>query len=644
MCGFLGVLDLRGDPRRRTSSDDPEAGVLLHRGPDACGSYSDGDLVMRHRRLSIIDVAGGHQPLFNEDRSVCIAYNGEIYNYRELTRELQALGHRFETHSDTECIVHAYEEYGRDCVNRLRGMFAFAIWDKRSRTLFLARDRLGIKPLYLASHNGTYWFASEIKGILQQMDRPREIDPVALASFIDLTYIPAPWTIYKGIRKVEPGTTVEIDARGERVRRYWDLQFDPDHSTGEERFAAEIRQMLDRAVEMRLISEVPLGAFLSGGVDSGAIVGLMQGRENEPTATFTIGYGGETGGFLDERGYARQVAERYGCRHTEQEIVPRFEELIDEIVGSFDEPFADSSAIPSYYVSQTARRRVTVALSGLGGDELFGGYERHLGFALSRHYQRLPALIREGLVRRLVEALPERRDGHYTVNHLKRFVRAASLPTAPRYLTMVSTMSRRGYQGLFNNPAEWRHAFEESAAHLRSVVDDAPAEDPLDKIFYYDLKTYLPEDILACTDRMSMRHSLEVRVPFLDHELVELAARVPHALKIRRGRKKHILRRAVEDLLPPEVFRHRKQGFIGPMTKWLQHDLRPHVERVLSAERLDVHGLFSPGAVREILDEHFSGSNNNEKLIWSLFMFQEWHRRYIEHAEIPGRPAEAGGS
>lgn len=631
MCGIFGVVSLNEhlDGERYDLPNKTE--ILERRGPDDFGYFMDSCVYLGHRRLSIIDLSTGRQPISNEDGTVCVVFNGEIYNFMDIRGDLEAKGHHFRTNSDTEVIVHAYEEWGKACVKRFRGMFAFALWDSKKRLLFIARDRLGIKPLFYAQIGDTLYFASEMKAMLQYNDFPREVDFDGLAAYFTLGYIPAPLTIFKDIRKLLPGHTMEVADGQVKVEKYWDLYFEPDFSKSESYFMDGFLGLFEEAVKLRLISDVPLGAFLSGGVDSGAVVGVMSKLCSEPVRTFNIGFGGEVGGYLDERGYAREVASRYKAIHTEHEVLPNPQEIISEIVEAFDEPFADHSTIPSYYVSKITRQYVTVALSGLGGDENFGGYERYLGFKMSSLYNFLPQYIREKVIREIVERIPERADGHYTVNHLKRFVRAASLLEGNRYFNFMHMLGKDRSSALFSEPDLVGGGFERCKDTILGYFNGSNASSPLDKVFYTDIKTYLPEDILACTDRMSMWHSLEVRVPFLDHKLMEFCATIPNTLKIRLWDKKHILKRAVSKLLPKSVLNHRKQGFVGPMTTWLRKDLKPYTQEVLCDGNLDKHGLFNKGVVNNILDQHFSRAEINDKLIWSLIIFQVWYELYVEN-------------
>ena len=566
MCGIFGILSMEGKLDRIRFRIPNETSILEHRGPDDFGNFIDGQVYLGHRRLSIIDLASGGQPIFNEDQTSCVVFNGEIYNFQEIKSELEARGHHFTTNSDTEVIIHAYEEFGEKCIDRFRGMFAFAIWDDRNQVLFLARDRLGIKPLFYALHEGVFYFASEMKAILQYRDFPREIDQDGLASYFSLSYIPAPLTIFKHIRKLLPGHFLEIRGGKVRTSQYWDVSFNPDRSKKQDYFVDGFIDILEEAVKLRLISDVPLGAFLSGGIDSGTIVALMSRFTTEPVRTFTVGFGGNIGGYLDERQYATQVASKYDTFHSEYEAFPNFQCIVEDIIKAFDEPFADHSTIPTYYISKAARESVKVALSGLGGDELFGGYERYLGLKLSNLYNLLPKMVREKIIKEVIEKLPERADGHYTVNHIKRFIRSASLPHGVRYYKFSTVLGDDKEESFFSEPEKYRENLDYCQELFLRYFNRLNPCEPLDRVFYTDIKTYLPEDILACTDRMSMWHALEVRVPFLDHKLVEFCATIPSEMKIRLWDKKYILKKALLNVLPRDVLTHRKQGFEGPMT------------------------------------------------------------------------------
>jgi len=629
MCGIFGIVGARvnaGLLKRATDS-------LAHRGPDDSGFFIDDGVGLGHRRLSIIDLEGGHQPMYNEDGSLCIVFNGEIYNFPELHDRLVLKKHRFQTRSDTETILHAYEEWGEDCVERLRGMFAFAIWDRREKKLFVARDRFGIKPLFYAEHGDTFYFASEMKAILADPTIRRELDEIALACFFSLAYIPDSMTIFKVIRKLLPGHTLTRQGGRTRIRKYWDIAYVPDRARNEEYFINRFMELFHESIKIHLVSDVPLGAFLSGGIDSSIVVAMMSMVTNKPVNTFCMGFGGNAGGYMDERGYAKMVATKYNTNHKEYEILPEPEGMLDKIVRSFDEPFADDSTIPSYFVCKIARQHVTVAESGLGGDEAFAGYERYLGLRARSYYRGLPPLIRERLIRRFIDGLPERPDGHYTVNHMKRFVRSSSQDDGEAYYGYLTRLNPAIQGRLFSDSSRFSKYLEAPRELILDYFRSIPMEDNRDNLnraFYCDTKTYLPEDILAVTDRMSMHHALEVRVPFLDHPLMEFCATIPPEMKMKWFRKKYLMKKALRDILPRPVLDHRKQGFVGPMTQWLKNDLKAYTTETLSEKNLKRHGLLNHEAIRSILEEHFSGREIHDTLIWSLLVFHKWFELYIE--------------
>jgi asparagine synthase (glutamine-hydrolysing) len=625
MCGIAGIYDLSW--HAPFPAVERMVSALHHRGPDDRGFHASPSLAMGMTRLSIIDLVSGHQPISSEDGAVTVVCNGEIYNHLELRRELEAKGHRFRTRSDVEVIVHLYEDLGVQCLERLRGMFGAAIWDERRQKLVLARDRLGIKPLFYASHNGRVLFASEIKAIAQSGEVPLRLDYHALDRYLTLGYIPSPLTIYREIRKLEPGHMVVCEGGRVELQRYWRLTAAPDHTGDEPELARRFLDLFSDAVRSHLMSDVSLGAFLSGGVDSSLLVAIMSEHASEPVKTFTIGFGGQAGGYLDERGYARALSRRYGTAHTEFEVRPDLESILDEAVSTFDEPFADDSVIPTFHICRLAREHVTVALTGLGGDELFGGYERHLGAKLSGAYDRVPRVLREHVVAPLVGRIPERQDGHYTVNHLKRFVRAAALPPARRYLS---------YGAVFSDKMKRRVCSAETLGRLqeRDTADDTQffdrsPGDGVQRALYHDIHTYLPEDVLALSDRVSMRYGLELRVPFLDHALVEFCAAIPSRLKIRAFTKKYLLKRAAAPLLPPDILNHRKQGFASPMSAWMRTDLEPYVRETLSPARLARHGFFDHDAVGDLIDAHMTRREANDRQLFALIMFQKWHERFM---------------
>ena len=634
MCGICGIFNYGSHEPVSLEQLQAMNDTLRHRGPNDEGRYTDVDLGLAMRRLSIIDIGGGKQPIHNEDRTIWIVFNGEIFNYPKLKRYLEGKGHTFYTRSDTETIVHLYEEHGDDCVNYLRGMFAFALWDGPSRSLLLARDRVGIKPLfYCDTGKGELLFSSEPKALLASPKVSRDMDLQGLDAYFAYGYIPAPLSIYRSIRKLPAGHVMKIRRSDSSIRKYWDLYFRPERGKPESYFVGKFEEIFSEAVKMRLISEVPLGAFLSGGIDSGLVVAYMAEAMNDRLHTFSVGFSGNVGGYLDERPYARMVAERYRCEHRELLLEPRVETILDDIVESFDEPFADDSVIPSYYICETSSRDLTVALTGLGGDELFAGYERHLGFRISLLYDYLPSALSKGILAPIIEVLPELKNGHYTVNHLKRFVRASHLPLPERYaryMTMLNPDERaRLYQPDIAEAIDYRATEELMTAYFRA---DDNALDPLDKMFYQDIKTYLPEDILTLTDRIGMRHSMELRVPFTDHVLIEMCATIPAEMKMKRMQKKALLKSIAAAKLPRPVLAHRKQGFASPMAQWLKTDLKSCSDDLLLSETKNNSDILRKSEIREMIADHMRGRELNDKRIFALIMFQKWCERSTKSA------------
>lgn len=630
MCGIVGAFSLDG----RTAVDrgviETMNATLIHRGPDSSGVFEDGGHIgLAMRRLAIIDVAGGDQPIANEDESIWVVFNGEIYNFATLRGELEHRGHRFATYSDTEVLVHGYEEWGDAFVTRLRGMFAFALWDSRRHRLLLARDRVGIKQLFYAKVGEQLIFGSEIKALLAHPRVERHLRPGAVNQFLTYLYVPEPMTMFAGIDELRAGHLLVAERGAFDVRPYWQLRYDPDPTMSLDDAAEGLRHHLDEAVRVRLVSEVPLGAFLSGGVDSGSVVALMAKHSNSPVKTFSVGYasGGEE---FDERVFARELAEHYQTEHYELEMKPDVVEIAERLVRAFDQPHADSSAIPNWYLSRFTREHVTVALSGLGGDEIAAGYERHRGAILAEHLRWLPRWMLQGLIQPIVERLPDPSSGNQWPQRAKRFVRAAALPFDERFFEMLAQLSRSERSKILTPEVLEQIELDDPAAHYHELLRGVDGADPLNRALFADLRLYVPGDLLTLTDRISMAHSLEVRVPFLDHELLEFAARIPPAYKLRRMERKHILKRAVADLLPREFFRRRKMGFTPPLTVWFRNELRDFVEDTLNKSAISQTGVFRYDAVRQILDAHFDRRANFDNQIWALITFTLWHERYLE--------------
>jgi asparagine synthase (glutamine-hydrolysing) len=622
MCGICGFVSFAGWSGGMLQAMND---VIVRRGPDGEGSLLAGGVGLAMRRLAIIDVAGGAQPVYNEDRSVAVVYNGEIYNFKALRAGLIARGHQFRTQSDTEVIVHLYEERGAELVRELEGMFAFALWDARKETLLLARDRLGIKPLFIARLAGGILFGSEMKSLLASGLVPPQIDWQAVDQFLAYTFIPAPRTIYRDIRKILPGTTLSIGPGGEMSERpFWQVPDAQAVPRTQAEWVARVDSSLQRAVESHLVSDVPIGAFLSGGIDSGLMVAMMAAASERPVETFTVGFAQSGPAFIDERVYARMIAKRYRLNHHEINVEPHVADIIGDIVAAFDEPFSDDSVIPSYYVSQEARRFVKVALTGLGGDELFGGYRRHLGVRVGDHYGRVPGWLREQVLDPLIRRLPEPKSSADVIDHLKRFSRSSSQPPSMRYQDSMTSLPAAERSRLYLKEAAAHINLAATAATLTDTFDGFQHGTSVDRALKTDLRCYLPDDILTLTDRLSMWHSLELRVPYLDHRLVEEVMTIPSRLKIRGLNQKHILKQVASRWLPEPVIRHRKQGFEAPMGRWLRGPLKPLLQDTLTRAAVQECGIFDWAQIERLHSEHLSGARKHSKLLFSLLMFHLW--------------------
>jgi asparagine synthase (glutamine-hydrolysing) len=634
MCGIVGIFDTRERRPVEAALIERMNQRQFHRGPDEGGMHCEPGIGLGHRRLSIIDLSSGQQPLFNEDGSVVVVFNGEIYNYQDLVKELTALGHTFRTHSDTEAIVHAWEQWGEECVQRFRGMFAFAIHDRNRETLFLARDRFGKKPLYYSLlPNGRLIFSSELKALLEVSDVSHEVDPTAVEDFFAYGYVPDPKSILRSVRKLPPAhvLTWRRGAREVHPREYWDLTFDAGAAMKESDATRELVDRLREAVRIRLISEVPLGAFLSGGVDSSAVVSMMAGISREPVKTCSISFGDPK---FNEANYAREVADRYHTDHRVQQVESDDFDLLDKLAEIYDEPFADSSAIPTYRVCELARRNVTVALSGDGGDEVFAGYRRYRWHVYEERVRsRFPQFLRGPLFGFLGRAYPKA-DWAPKVFRAKTTFQALARDSLAGYFHSVSVMSDEVRRPLYT-PA-FRRALDgyEAIETLRAHVGRTPADDPLSRAQYLDFKTYLPGDILVKVDRASMAHALEVRAPLLDHELVEWAARLPSALRFTNGEPKYIFKRAMEPFVSKDILYRPKMGFAVPLASWLRGPLRERVRASLLGPGLAETGWFDRAALERMVSQHESGMRDHSAALWSLMMFEACQRRLVSGRKL----------
>src|SRR5579872_287887 len=639
MCGIAGLIGREGETvtveqvKRMTDR-------IVHRGPDDEGIYAKGNVGLGMRRLSIIDLAGGQQPIFNEDGSVVVVYNGEIYNFLELRQELASRGHKFRTHSDTEMIVHLYEEMGADCVTRLRGMFAIALYDVKRDSLLLARDRLGKKPLYYALHEGRFFFGSEIKAMLAAAPELAEVNPEGVLQFFYYGYIPDPYSAFRGIQKLASGYLAEYKGRELKVRQYWDVPaYGVNDPGSDEACLEEMERRLAEAVRLRMISDVPLGALLSGGVDSSIVVALMARESSAPVKTFSIGFSKAD---FNEGEYARVAAERFGTEHHELVVDPDITETLNRLTGMMEEPFGDSSMIPTFYVSEMARRHVTVALSGDGGDELFAGYDRYVVNLKRQRFEVIPNWVGEAFRNHVYPRLPLDVKG-------RKLAWNITLKSRDRYLDGVSFFPAvERDRGIFSDDfAANARRLSDPFRQFENYYDQAPASDLLSRLMYLDTKTYLTGDILTKVDRMSMANSLEMRCPILDHVFVEWVAGLPVKYKYRNGTRKFLFKQLAQRLgIPSQLLNRPKQGFSLPLVHWMRHELKDGLMQILLEPRTVQRGYFKPQGIRSLLDEHFRGRRNHAGVLWMLLVFELWHRNFLEakdQAPYVRTPALADG-
>ena len=636
MCGIAGFADAAERsgplPPARQQADfhlvHRMCDVIRHRGPDDEGIHVGPGVGLGMRRLSIIDLAGGRQPIHNETGELSVVFNGEIYNYRELRAELEALGHRFATSSDTESIVHAYEQWGEDAFRRLRGMFAIALWDAPHRTLLLARDRAGQKPLHYAERGGRLYFGSEIKSLLAVGAIEPRLNLAALDHYLAFLYTPREDSIFEGVRKLPPGHFLRWRSGRSEVRQYWQIGAEETFAGSEAEAVEALSGVLQDAVTSHMVSDVPLGAFLSGGVDSSAVVGMMSRVSSRPVKTFSIGFDDPA---FDELEHARTVARHFGTDHHEFVVKPDGLSILGDLIAHFDEPFADSSAIPTWYVSEIARRHVTVVLSGDGGDELFGGYDRYLPHPRVAQFDRIPLPGLRSAAALAWPLLPHGTRG-------KNFLRHVAKDAAGRYMDSIAYFHRDERAALYTGGA--RHALASDAERALWRHLDRFVSLPHDsRMMRFDFETYLPEDVLTKVDRMSMAHSIETRVPLLDNEVIDFAATLPARFKIKNGRRKHVLKQTLEPLLPADILNRRKQGFGVPLGNWFRGGLTGLFSEVLEAPRTRQRGYFEPAFVSRLLKEHLAGQRDHTLRLWQLLVFELWHRQYLDTAVVESTAA-----
>jgi asparagine synthase (glutamine-hydrolysing) len=633
MCGIAGFVDST-DTTAPFTLDEGRAlvhqmcDVIRHRGPDDEGVWVDRGIGLGMRRLSIIDLSTGHQPIHNEDRSIWIVFNGEIYNFQALRAELEGCGHRFYTASDTEVIVHAYEQWGRDAIRRLRGMFGLALWDARLKTLLLARDRIGIKPLHFAAIDGRLYFASEIKSLLCAPDLPRDLDLEALDHYLSFLYTPRDGSIFRHVRKLPPGHLLTWRDGAVQIEQYWQMPAAETFAGTEADAIEALRGVLADAVRAHLVSDVPLGAFLSGGVDSSLVVGLMAETSGARVKTFSIGFDEPA---FDEVEHARRVAEHFGTEHFEFVVKPDAVGIIDRLVAHFDEPFGDPSAIPTWYVSEMARRHVTVVLSGDGGDELFGGYDRYVPDPRVAAFDRYSPRVVRRAAAVAAARLPHGARG-------KNFLRHVTRDEQGRYLDAVGFFTPDEKPVLLSHDVRQHIAGPSPEARLARHFERYAALPWASQMMRFDAETYLPEDVLTKVDRMSMAHSLESRVPLLDNEVLQAAAALPAAFKIKDGRRKHILKEVASTLVPRQILDRRKQGFGVPLGVWFRGDLRELTHDLLLSPRARQRGYFVPSTIERIVGEHVAGTRDHGFRLWQLLMFEVWHRHFVDRSPASASP------
>jgi asparagine synthase (glutamine-hydrolysing) len=627
MCGIAGIVHLDGSPVSPIILDRMNS-AIIHRGPDGEGIWNNGAAGLAHRRLSIIDLAGGKQPLTNEDGTVWITYNGEIYNHCELRRNLENKGHVFKTKCDTEVIVHLYEEYGRDCVLFLNGMFAFGIYDTRRKTLLIARDRMGQKPLVYFHDSKKFVFASELQALRKHPDMPREINLQAVHDYFSLQYIPHPETIYNKVRKLPPAHILEVNLEFGRTRltRYWNCKFDQKAKMTYDEAKNLLREKLDDAVKIRLMSDVPIGAFLSGGIDSTIIVGLMAKHSSMSVKTFTIGF---KEGKYDERGYAKIAAAKFATEHREKIVEPADFSLVEKLVGYYGEPYCDASMLPTYLLSQFTRENVAVALSGDGADEIFAGYYRYLVMKYSQFADYIPLTVRKSVFGILSGILPAKTEERAFLGHIHRILSAASSSHDERYVDIISRFNEKLKMEIYGERFSDFKA-QETQEYINAIYMGASARDPIEKLMETDIQSYLPGDILTKVDIASMACSLEVRSPFMDYRIAELAASMPLNFKQDGTERKHILRETFADLIPPELLKRRKLGFGVPLASWFRKEWAGILRVRLLEGRSVSEKYLKKAVVERLITEHQKSKADHSYPLWALLVFELWLEKHLE--------------
>ncbi len=627
MCGIVGFVNAHKKEAAREILEKMNA-AIIHRGPDEDGFFVKDSVALAMRRLAIIDLAGGQQPIFNHDKSKTIVFNGEIYNFQELREDLEKRGHKFYTNSDTEAIIHLYDEFGADCVQHLRGMFAFAIWDETDKSLFIARDRVGKKPvLYSHQPNGDLIFGSEFTALLAHPSISREVDFEAIDSYLSFLCVPAPQTAFKQIRKLEPAHWLRWKDGKIETKRYWSPDFSNKIKISESEAIDETTRIIRESTKMRMISEVPLGAFLSGGVDSSTIVALMAQESEKPVKTFSIGFEEQD---FSELKYAKIVANHVGAEYNEFIVKPNALEVLPTLVEHYGEPYADSSAIPTYYVSKETRKFVTVALNGDGGDESFAGYERYAAMKIAEIYHRFPKIFRQMLIEKPIGLFPTSEMKKSRVRDAKRFLQAANLPKTERYFRWMSTFNRDAKNEIYTKDFTETVSTQNPSAFLDRWFANANGSGVLDATMLTDQMTYLPNDLLVKVDIASMANSLEARSPLLDHKVIEFAASLPENLKMKGFETKSLLKKVAAKLVPREVIYRRKMGFGVPIGNWFRGEMKNFVRDVLLSEKSLKRGIVKGEMIEKYVREHTEAERDHTAQIWTLMMLELWFQRFID--------------
>jgi asparagine synthase (glutamine-hydrolysing) len=631
MCGICGIMGRQAlADSDRGALLDRMTDVLAHRGPSDRGTWRDERVALGHRRLSVIDLSrNGRQPMSNEDGTVWIVFNGEVYNFAELKSSFKLVekGHRFQSATDTEVLVHLYEELGPDMLRHLNGMFAFAIWDVRRQELHLARDPFGVKPLFYTQQGGEFLFASEIKSLLQHPAVRRRPNLQALHDFLTFDYIPGEQTAFEGILEVPPAHRLTVNSAGElKLHRFFDLSFNEDDSLSEKEIVERAGQLMDQAVRRQLVADVPVGVLLSGGLDSSTMVALMSRHRTEPIRTYSVGFEDPS---FNELPYAGIIARQYNTIHHEVVVTPQMvRDLFPKYLAYIDEPYADGSAIPTYYVCELAKDEVVVVLSGEGGDEAFAGYETHAAYKISRWFRHIPRWIRRGLISPLVNCLPVSHKKLSLEFKLKRFLGGQDLPPPVAHMWWRIVLTEAQKLELYSPALREQFRPQAPERFFQEAFGRSGARDVLNRLLHVDASVFLPDDLMIKNDRMSMAHSLEARVPLTDPDLTEFMSRVPARIKLRGLRKKHVMRKAMEGVLPPEILNKKKVGLEMPYSRWLRHELNDMLLRYCDAGRMAATGLFQPEGVSRLIEEHMAGRRDHGRALWGLMNYMAWYERY----------------